>query len=57
METEETGELESILKCLQGVYEGECAGRRPGDQLSTLARCYSCKMSELYEGLERRKFV
>ena len=34
---------------MEGVCEGECIGRRPGDEPLTLTRCYSFELSQLYE--------
>ena len=35
------------------VCEGECMGRRSGDEPMTFTRCHSCELPQLYEDLER----
>ena len=42
---------------MTGVCEGECIGRRSGDELLTLTRCNICELPQLYEPLEGWKSV
>ena len=36
---------------MAGIYEGECMGRKLGDEPLTLMRCHSCGMAQVYEAL------
>ena len=50
-----------VGKCMIGmigvrVCEWECLGHSMGDESLTLTRCYSCRLSQLYEALEGGAF-
>ena len=42
---------------MEGICEGECMGRSPGDEPLTLTRCHSCGLPQLYEACEGWKSV